>query len=139
MTSYFNACDVTVADSNRKIFLLFFDVHLCPPTLNKVPPTMDIECQKLISHSLTRWLSLYSSFPRMLQMYPASHSYFMSIDNLTVVLKRLLWKFSERTLFKTLTQSFLVAFNEQVGNTGKSKASFVELVSCFGTVKVRIQ
>jgi len=30
MTSYFNACDVTVANSNHKDFLCFFDVHLCP-------------------------------------------------------------------------------------------------------------
>jgi len=49
---------------------------------------MDIEYQKCISHSVIRLLSLYPSFPRMLQMYPASHSYFMSIDKPTVVLKR---------------------------------------------------
>jgi len=40
MTSYSNACDVTVANSNHKNFLQFFDVHLCPPNLKKVPPTM---------------------------------------------------------------------------------------------------
>jgi len=44
--------------------------------------------QKLISHSVTRWLSLFRSFPRMLQLYPASNSYFMSIDKPTVGLKR---------------------------------------------------
>jgi len=44
--------------------------------------------QKLISHSATRWLSLYPSLPRMLQMYPVSHLYFMSIDKPTVVLRR---------------------------------------------------
>jgi len=49
---------------------------------------VEIEYQKLISHSVTRWLSLYPSLPRMLPMYPASHSYFMSIDRPTVVLKR---------------------------------------------------
>jgi len=37
MTSYFNACDVTVANSYHKIFLQLFDLHLCPPTLKKVP------------------------------------------------------------------------------------------------------
>ena len=40
MMSYFNACDVTVANSNHKNVLLFFDVRLCPPTLKKVPPPM---------------------------------------------------------------------------------------------------
>jgi len=50
---------------------------------------VDIEYQQLISHShsVTRCLSLYPSLPRMLQMHPASHSYFMSIDKPTVVLK----------------------------------------------------
>jgi len=48
---------------------------------------VDIEYQKLISHSVTRWLSLYPSLPRMLQMYPASHSYFKSIDKPTFVVK----------------------------------------------------
>jgi len=44
--------------------------------------------KKLLSHSATRWLSLFRSFPRMLQLYPASNSYFMSIDKSAVVLKR---------------------------------------------------
>jgi len=41
--------------------------------------TVDIEraYQKLISHSLARWLWLYPSLPRMLQMYLASSSHFM--------------------------------------------------------------
>jgi len=33
----------------------------------------------------------------------------------------------------------VVTFNEQVQNIKKSKASFVEVVSCFATVKARIQ
>jgi len=35
-----NVCDVTVAYSNHKNFLYFVHVHLCPPTLKKVPPPM---------------------------------------------------------------------------------------------------
>jgi len=38
MTSYFNACDVTVANSNLKNVLWFLE--LCPLTLKKVPPPM---------------------------------------------------------------------------------------------------
>ena len=33
---------------------------------------------KHLSHSVARWLRLYPSLPRMLHLYPASHSYFMS-------------------------------------------------------------
>jgi len=49
---------------------------------------VDFAYQKLISRSVTRWLSLYRSLPRMFQLYPASNSYFMSIGKPTVVLKR---------------------------------------------------
>jgi len=48
---------------------------------------VDIEHQKHISSSVTRWLLLHRSFPRMFQLYPASNSYFMSINKPTVVLK----------------------------------------------------
>ena len=51
---------------------------------------VDMEYQKLLSHSVTRWLSLYPGLSRMLQMYPALQSYFMSIDRPPVVLKTIL-------------------------------------------------
>ena len=74
-------------------------------------------------------------------MYPASHSYFISIDKPTVVLKHFFWKFSERILFNLLRhlQSFVVAFKEHVQNIEKSKASTAEVVLCFATVKEWIQ
>ena len=102
---------------------------------------VDIVYQKLISRGVTRWLSLYRSLPRMFQLFPASNPYFMSIDKPTVVVKCFFWKFSERILFNTLRhlQSFVVVFIEQVQNIEESKASVVEVVSCFATVKARIQ
>jgi len=101
---------------------------------------VDIEFQKLISHYVTRWLSIYPCLPRKLQMYLASHPYFISIDKPTVALKRFSGN-SERILFKTLRrlQSFEVAFNELVQNIKKSKASFIEVVLFSATVKARIQ
>ena len=35
MTSYFNACDVTIANSNHKNFYNFFDRHVCAPHVEK--------------------------------------------------------------------------------------------------------
>ena len=76
-------------------------------------------------------------------MYPASHSYFTSIDKSTVVLKRFFWKYSQRTLFNTLRHLQVVitlfTLSEQVQNIEKSKASTVEVLSCVATVKARIQ
>jgi len=71
-------------------------------------------------------------------MYAASHSCFMSIDKPTVVLKRVFGNYLNELCLRHL-QSFVVAFNEQVQNIEKSKASFVEVVPCFATVKARIQ
>ena len=96
-----------------------------------------LSTKKIISHSVTRWLSLYRSLPRMLQLCPASNSYFMSIDKPVVVLKTFFWKLFGRTLWHL--QSFVAVFIEQVQNIEKSKASFVDVVSCFATVKTRIQ
>jgi len=63
----------------------------------------------------------------------------MTIDKPTVVLNRFFWKFSERIRFNTSRHLSVVAFIEQVQSTEKSKASIVEVVSCFATVKARIQ
>jgi len=49
---------------------------------------VDIAYQTLISRNIARWLSLYRSLPRLFQLYPASNSYFMSIDKPPVILKR---------------------------------------------------
>jgi len=35
MTSYFNACGVTVANSNQKMFYSVFDVQFCAPHFEK--------------------------------------------------------------------------------------------------------
>jgi len=67
---------------------------------------VDIEGQKLISHSLIRWQLLYPSLPRMLQMYPASPILHVhrQINCCSVTL---FWKFSERSLFNTLRHAII--------------------------------
>jgi len=43
----------------------------CTQKSAKTIDTVDIEYQKLVSHNVTRWLSLHPILPRMLQMYTA--------------------------------------------------------------------
>ena len=101
---------------------------------------VDIEFQKLISRNVARRLSLYRGLSRMLRLSPDSNSSFLSIDKPTVILNVLFLKFFERILFTLRRlQSFVVAFIEQVQNIEKSKASVVEVVSCFAAMKARIQ
>jgi len=54
MTSYFDASNVTVANSNHKNCLCFFDLHLSPPTLKKVPPPMPIISKVMFLSTITR-------------------------------------------------------------------------------------
>ena len=49
---------------------------------------VDGEYQKLLFHCITRWLSLYPSISRMIDMFPALQSYFLSIAKAPVNLKR---------------------------------------------------
>ena len=104
---------------------------------------VDIEYQKLISHSVTRWLSPYPSLPTSNDASNVpSFTFILHVHRqVNSCSETFFWKLSERTLFKTLRhlQSFVVAFNEQVQDIDKSKASLVEVVSCFATVKARIQ
>jgi len=71
-------------------------------------------------------------------MYPDSHSYLISIDKPTVVLKRFFGNYLSELCLRHL-QSFVVAFNEKVQNIEKSKVSLVKVISCLATVKARIQ
>ena len=76
---------------------------------------VDTEYRKLLSHSVTSWLSRYPSLSRMLEMYPALQSYFTSIDKAPIVLKRF-YEASLSELYLEHLQSFIAVFNEQVEN-----------------------
>lgn len=48
---------------------------------------VDIEYRTLLSHSHTRWLNLLPAVERILQMFPALKSYFLSIEQSQKILK----------------------------------------------------
>ena len=50
----------------------------------------DIEYRTLLSHSKTRWLSLFPGITRLLQMFPALKSFFRSQDKPTTLMKTFL-------------------------------------------------
>ena len=87
---------------------------------------------KLISRSVTRWLSRYRSWTRMLQLFPASNSYFMPIDKPGVVLKRfleILWANSDHIeTFAIICWCFYWANSEYWE---------VKSISCWGCIVFR--
>ena len=58
---------------------------------------VDTEYRKLLSHSVTRWLSLYPSLSRMLQMYLVFHV----IQQATNCFETILWSPFEWTILET--------------------------------------
>ena len=81
-----------------------------------------VEYKKLLSHSVTRWLSLYPSLSRMIQMYPAMQSYFLSTDKPPVLLEHFFENSLSKLYFKHL-QSFVAVFHKHVQNIEQSKVS----------------
>ena len=96
-----------------------------------------IEYMKLLSHSMARWLSLYSSFSRMIQMCPAMQSYFLSIDKSPVHLKHFFENSLSKLYLKHL-QSFVAVFHKHVQNIKQSKVSLVKVVANLNFVKTII-
>ena len=94
--------------------------------------------KKLFSHSVTRWLLLYPSLSRMIQMYPAiMQSYFLSIDKQPVLLKHFFKNLLSKLYLKHL-QSFVAVFHKHVQNIEQSKISLVEVVANLNSVKTII-
>jgi len=90
----------------------------------------DIAYHALISLGVTRWLSLCPSLTRKLQMQAPQVRIHTSCPSTSQVLFwNVFWKFSSELCLRHL-HSFVVAFNEQVQNIGKSKASIVEVIVC---------
>ena len=98
---------------------------------------VEIEYKKLLSHSVTRWLSLYPSLSRMIHMYPAIQSYFLFIDKPPVLLKHF-FENSLSELYLKHLQSFVDVFHKHVQNIEQSKISLVEVVANLDSVKTII-
>ena len=98
---------------------------------------VEIEYKKLLSHRVTRWLSLYPSLSRMIQMYPTMQSYFLSTDKPPVLLKYFLENSLSELYLKHL-QCFVAVFHKHVQNTEQSKVSLVKVVANLNFVKTII-
>ena len=98
---------------------------------------VEIEFKKLLSHSVTRWLSLYPSLSGIIHMYPAIQSYFLSIDKPPVLLKHF-FENSLSELYLKHLQSFADVFHKHVQNIEQSKISLVEVVANLNSVKTII-
>jgi len=89
---------------------------------------VDIEYRQLLYHSPTRWLSLFPGLNRVLQMYPALKSYFLSSDSCPKILKN----FFESNLGEAslwFAHSIMYKFYEKTKELETEKNSVMETIS----------
>lgn len=70
-----------------KIFNHFACYTVRTETLKDFCNFVEIEYKELLRHTPTRWLSLYPAVNRILQVFPALKSYFLSLDACPTMLK----------------------------------------------------
>ena len=133
-----NQMTIDVESIICKTYQYFCIYTVCSEELKDYCNFVDTDYRKLLSHNITRWLSLYTSLSRMLQMYPALQSYFTLVDKPPIVLKQF-YKAPLSELYLKHLQSFIAVFNEQVQNIEQSKASIGKVRSCLDAVKSTIK
>lgn len=70
--------DVDIENIIFKIYQFFHIYTVRTEELKKYCDFVEIEYRQLLPHSRTRWLSLFPGIERLLQMFPALKSYFLS-------------------------------------------------------------
>lgn len=70
-----------------KIYSFFYIYTVGVETLRDFCMDVDIEYQKLLGYSKTRWLALMPAVERVLKMYAALKSHFLSIEKCPTILK----------------------------------------------------
>ena len=74
------------------------------------------EYHYLLSHSKTRWLSLFPGINRLIEMFPALKAYFLSIEKPPMVLKAF-FENELSELYLLHLQSFVSTFDAEVNAT----------------------
>ena len=72
--------DVDIDNIIFKIYQYFHIYTVQTKQLKENCDFIDIEYRKLLSHSKTRWLSLFPGITRLIQMFPALKLFFFSQD-----------------------------------------------------------
>lgn len=80
--------DLDIENVMFKIYQYFHIYTVRTEHLKEYCEFVDIEYRKLLSHSKTRWLSLFPGIERLLQMFPAVKSFFLSQENPPVMIKK---------------------------------------------------
>ena len=116
-----------------KIYQYFHIYTVRTEKLKEYCEFVDIEYRTLLSHSKTRWLSLFPGITRLLQMFPALQSFFLSQDKPPTLLKTFFEnEFSEIYLWHL--HSLMSVFQSNIQEIERENNSVVEVLKCLNTV-----
>ncbi|CAM4571952.1 unnamed protein product [Leuciscus chuanchicus] len=125
--------DVEIENVLFKIYQYFHIYTVRTENLKEYCEFVDIQYRTLLSHSKTRWLSLFPGIHRLLQMFPALKAFFLSQEKPPVAIKKFFEnEFSEIYLWHM--HSLMSVFHEHIEDMEKENNSVVEVSNILHSV-----
>lgn len=110
-----------------KIFNFFSIYTVRTEKLKQFCDFVNINYQQLLRHCKTRWLSLFPAIERILKLYPALRSYFLSESGVPRILKDFFKdEFSE--LYLSLVHSLMNVFHTTINDLEKEHNCLLDIV-----------
>lgn len=124
----------------QKIFNYFSIYTVRTESLKEFCEFAEIQYRQLLGHSKTRWLSLFPCVTRLIEMYPALKSYFLSQEQIPKCLKTFFEdELSEARLW--FVHSLMSVFHHNIQALEREQSSLVEIMSIlentFNVIKER--
>ena len=125
--------DVDLENIMFKIYQYFHIYTVRTENLKQYCDFVDIEYRRMLSHSKTRWLSLFPGIERMIQMFPALKAFFLSQEKPPIVIKKFFENdFSEIYLWHM--HSFMSVFHTHIQAMEKENNSIMEVKKILNSV-----
>ena len=117
-----------------KIYNYFSIYTVRVESLKEFCEFVDIEYQQLLSHCQTRWLSLFPAVQRLLLMFPALKSFFLSQSKPPAVLKKFFEDpFSE--IYLLHVQSLVATFHSYIRKLEAEDNSIIDALKILSTLR----
>ncbi|KAK1901966.1 putative protein kinase UbiB [Dissostichus eleginoides] len=125
--------DIDLENIMFKIYQYFHIYTVRTESLKEYCDFVDIEYRRMLSHSKTRWLSLFPGIERMIQMFPALKAFFLSQQKPPIVIKKFFEnEFSEIYLWHM--HSLMSAFHTHIQDMEKEKNSIMEVKKIMNSI-----
>lgn len=133
-----DALDIDIQSIVLKIYNYFSIYTVRTESLKDFCNFVEIEYKQMLYHCETRWLSIFPAVERMLEMYPALKSFFLSQSKPPILIKRFFENnFSE--MYLLLLQSLMGMFKINVDALQREGTSVIEMQSILQNVKTSLE